>query len=266
MIILPRKKATLFIKLSMLGAISALSLQANASDAVGPGDSDSKWVLGASVDAFNNPYSGEGSEAWLSPNLRYNGERFFINNGSLNLHIAKSNDFSAGLKVALDSSFLSDRDDYKGNKKLAGLTERKETVLGGIYVNHDTDLGRLSFSALTDLGNEHDGQIAGLKYIFDLNAGNWNINPELGVEWLSADYVDHHVGVSRSEATNSRSVYQGKDTVNAFVGIRARYQVTENWDINVRTGVSKLGSGIEESPIIDDDMLYQASFGVNYNF
>lgn len=263
---LPIKKSTLFITLSILGATNALSLQANASDAIGPGDSDSKWILGVAAGAFNNPFIGEGDDNWLSPTIRYNGERVSVKEGSLNVHITKSNGFSAGLKFSLDGGFLSDSENYKDNRKLAGITEREGTVLGGIYVNHDTNLGRLSFNTLTDIGSEHDGRVALLKYTFDLNAGNWNINPELGAEWASADYVNHYVGVSESEATSSRPQFIADDTITMFAGVRVRYEFTENWDIDIRTGVSKLGSEFEGSPIVENDLLYQASFGINYNF
>jgi len=259
-------KIRLFINLSMLGVSSALSLQANASDAVGPGDSDSKWVVGAGVVGINNPYSGEGSEAGIIPTLNYNGDRFFIKDGSLNLHLAKSHNFSGGLKVTLDGSFLSDDSDYKDNEKLAGITERDVTVLGGFYVNHDTDMGRLSFSALTDLGDEHGGQTAALKYTFDLHAGNWNINPVLGVQWMSDEVVNHHAGVSANEATTTRAEYHGDATLNAFAGIRARYEITDHWDVNLATGITKLGSEITKSSIVEDDTVSQASLSINYNF
>ncbi|GHA03108.1 hypothetical protein GCM10008090_10080 [Arenicella chitinivorans] len=252
--------------LSTFSAASAFSLPSNAGDAIGPGDSNSKWVVGATLGAFSNPYSGEDDDAWISPNLRYNGERIFYQDGSLNVHITRSNGFSAGLKFALDAGFLLDSDDYKKNEKLAGLNERDGTILGGIYVNHDTDLGRLSFNVLTDAGNEHDGRSALIKYTFDLKAGDWNINPELGAQWLSADYVNHYVGVSESEATTTRPEFSADDTFVAFAGIRARYEFTENWDINVETGVSKLGSEFKDSPILDEDVVYQASIGINYNF
>lgn len=258
MTILSRKKISLFINLSILGATSALPLHANASDAIGPGDSDSKWILGMAAGVYNNPYIGEGSEAFISPTINYNGERFFIKDGSLNLHIAKSNGFSGGLTATLDAGFLSDYDNYNRNDQLSGLAERDATVLGGVYVNHDTDLGRLSFRVLTDLGDKHDGQVANLKYTFDLKAGDWNINPVLGIEWLSDEVVNHHVGVFNYS--------HGKSSTNAFAGVRARYDVTENWDLELKTGVTKLGSGINNSSIIDDDMVYQASVGINYNF
>ena len=261
------KKTKGLIKLSLLAsAASILSSQAIASDAIGPGDSGSKWVLGASLDVYNNPYSGEDNTAEITPNIKYNGERFFIKDGTLNLHLTETHGFSGGLKLALDGGFLSEHRDYEDNEKLAGLTEREGTILGGIYMNHDTGLGRLNFSALTDLGDEHDGQAAKLKYTFDLKAGNWNINPVLGVEWLSDELVNHYTGVSANEVTASRAVFSGKETVNVFAGIRARYEITDKWDVNVATGAVKLGSEITDSPIVEDDVVYQASLGFNYNF
>lgn len=263
---LSSNKVALLINLSLLGATAALPTLVNASDAIGPGDSDSTWILGATGGAFNNPYVGGDNETGIAPNIRYNGERFFIKDASLNLHITKILGFSSGLTLALDGGFLSDRDNYDDNEKLAGINERDATLLGGIYVNHDTELGRLSFSALSDVGDEHDGRIANLEYTFDMQAGDWNINPVLGVEWLSEKYVDHYFGVSANEATSTRAQYRGESTTNAFAGIRARYDVTENWDLNLRTGVTKLGSGITNSSIVDDDLVYQASIGINYNF
>jgi outer membrane protein len=266
MSILSIKEVTLLIKLSILGASSSLSLQANASDAIGPGDSHNKWVVGMNIGAINNPYLDESVEGFIAPSIRYNGERFFIKDDSLNVHLAKSHGFSGGLTVSLDAGFLSDDDFYEDNEKLAGIRERDATALGGIYINHDTELGRLSFNALSDIANEHDGKIAHLKYTFDLKLGHWNINPELGVLWASDEYVNHHAGVSVSEATSSLIQYNGKATTNAFAGIRARYDITEKWDINLKTGVTKLGSGFTDSSIIDDDLVYQASVGINYNF
>lgn len=266
MSILSTKKVSLFINLSLLGAASVLSLQANASDGIGPGDSDSKWVVGMAVAAFTNPYSDESTETFISPTIRYNGERFFINDDSIGLHLAKSHGFSVGLTAALDAGFLIDESFYKDNKKLMDLNKRDGTILGGAYINHDSSLGRLSFRALTDLADKHDGQAASLKYTFDLKAGNWNINPVLGVQWLSSDYVNHHVGISTDESTASRYQYSGENTTNTFAGIRARYDITENWDVNLQTGVTKLGNGFSYSTIIDDDTVYQASVGINYNF
>lgn len=261
-----RKKANLYTHASLLVTTGILTFQASANDAIGPGDSDSKWVVGANIGVINNPYVGGSAEEFVSPTIRYNGDRFFIKDESLNFHLAKSHGFSGGLTVALDAGFLVDNEFYDDNESLDGIRERDFAIMGGAYLNHDSALGRLTLSTLSDISNEHDGQVASLQYTFDLKAGDWNINPVVGVQWSSDEYVNHHAGVSADEATASRSQYKGESTVSTFAGVRARYEMTEKWDINLETGAVKLGSGFTDSSIIDDDMIYQASVGFNYNF
>ena len=247
-----------------------------ASDAIGPGDSDSRWVLGGGVVTFNNIYVGESDMTVLFPNIIYNGERFFIKDGTANLALIQLGAFSTGLIVSPDASFLSDEDEYDDNARLAGLNERDGTLEGGFYVNHTTDLGRLKFVLLTDLGSEHDGQTATLQYTFDFKYGEWFINPVVGVSWISDKKVNHYYGVSAAEAipavgvfpvpTFVRAEYDGDSAFNAFAGIRARYELTEHWDVNTQAGVTSLGSGIRDSSIVDDDYIYHASVAVSYNF
>ena len=254
-----------------IAAISAAAAS-YASDAIGPGDSDSLWIVGGGAITFNNIYVGEGNETVLFPNIAYNGERFFVKDGTLNLSVMQLNEFSAGLIVSPDAGFLSDEDEYEDNAKLAGLNERDATLEGGFYINHTTDLGRLTFILLTDLGSEHDGQTAGLKYTFDLQYAGWFVNPVIGFHWISDKKVDHYYGVSAAEATplNTggfvRTAYDGDSAFVVFAGLRARYELTEHWDINITSGVSRLGDGIKDSSIVDDDYVYHASAAVSYNF
>jgi len=237
-----------------------------ASDAIGPGDSDSRWVLGASAVSFNNIYEGEGSEGFIFPNARYNGDRVFIQHGSINLSLGQVDNFSGGLTIRGDGGYLGDSSDYRDNKKLAGLEERKHTLEGGFYLNHTTDLGRLNFIFMDDLGGKHHGQSAAASYTFDLKAGDWNINPTVGAEWISADKVNHYYGVSAAESTATRAIYKGDSATNLFASIRGRYEFTEHWDVELSTGVRYLSSTISDSSIVDADYVYYSSAAVNYNF
>ncbi|MFK7729993.1 MAG: MipA/OmpV family protein [Pseudomonadales bacterium] len=253
-------------KLALAAIAMGITNSALASDAIGPGDSDSKWILGASTVVVNNIYADEDGLGFLFPNLVYNGDRFFLKNGSLNLHAAQLNDFSFGLTLGVDAGFLSDDDEYRDNTKLAGLIERDEILVGGVYINHTTDQGRLNLTMLGDLGEDRDGYEATLSYTFDLKYGNWNVNPVVGVNWLSDNNVNHAFGVSASEATATRAVYEGGSATNLFAGVRARRAINEHWDLELKTGVSKLGSSIGDSTIVDDDEVYHAGVSVNYNF
>jgi hypothetical protein len=139
-------------------------------------------------------------------------------------------------------------------------------IEGGFYVNHTTDLGRFRFSLLTDMGSEHDGQRATASYTFDLHAGNWNINPSIGAQWMSSGIVDHYYGVSSIESTTTRAAYKGSSAVNLFAGVRAKYEISDRWDFNASTGFTRLNDNITSSSIVDDDYGYHGNLSMNYKF
>lgn len=250
----------------VLAATLGTAMTVSASDAIGPGDSETKWILGASTVVLNNIYADEDGLGFLFPNVVYNGDRVFFKDGTLNLHATELNDFSFGLTLGVDAGFLSDEDEYRDNTKLVGLTERDAILVGGVYVNHTTDKGRLNLTMLGDLEDDRDGYEATLSYTFDLKYGNWNVNPVVGINWLSDENVNHAFGVSASEATATRAVYRGGSATNVFAGVRARRMISEHWDVELETGIAKLGSSIGDSTIVDDDEVYHAGISVNYNF
>lgn len=247
-------------------SVATFTMSIQASDAIGPGDSDSKWIVGASVVGLNNIYAGEGGLAYVFPNIVYNGDRFFIKNGAMNLFVAEVNGFSGGLTLGLDGSYLSDEDEYEDTDELNGLIERDATVEGGFYLNHTTEMGRLKLTVLTDLADEHDGETVSLGYTFDLNAGGWAINPVVSLRWMSQGKVNHHFGVSASEATATRAVYDTDSALNVYAGVRGRYEFSENWDVSLETGVTYLDSTIRDSSIVEDDSIFHAGITVSYNF
>ena len=95
------------MKLKLLAATilcTGLTGQTFASDAIGPGDSESKWILGGSVFSLTNPYRGEDNIGGFSPTIEYNGKRFFLKNGSLNYSVFQTGDFSFGATADLVGS------------------------------------------------------------------------------------------------------------------------------------------------------------------
>ncbi len=235
-------------------------------DAIGPGDKDSRWIVGGGAFTATNIYAGEDSESEFLPRVVFNGERLFVKDGLINYSINEWDQVSAGVTVSLAPGFLSDSDEYRSNPELAGLEERDEAVEGGFYVYHTTDMGRMRFSFLSDISNEHDGHTADLNYTFDLKSGDWYINPMVGLNWISSDKVDHLFGVSSAEETATRLSYEGDSTVNVYTGVRGRYEFSNNWDVNLQAGVTHNGSGISDSSIVDEDKSYYGAATFNYSF
>lgn len=246
---------------------NALVLQASAeSDAIGPGDSDAKWVLGVGSAISNNIYADEDNLGVIYPKVEYRGERLFFKDGELGFTVYRHGNFSTGVLLTPDYSFLSDRGEYRSNDMLRGLEERDGTIEGGAYVFHTTDYGRTELRVFTDIANEHKGQTASLSYTADLSYGDWYINPYIGAVWASSDKVDHYYGVSAAEANIHRSAYNGSATTSAFAGVRARYAFNEHWDMELNAGATRFGSGITDSSIVDEKTAYHAGVSVNYNF
>lgn len=255
--------------LAKFGTIAGCLLLAGtieASDAVDPGQADNKWVVGIAAGAINNPYAGEDNEGLIIPRVYYNGDRFFFNDKGIGLNLFTRQELSGGLIIRGDGSFLHDAKEFRDNEKLAGLRERDIAIEGGFYINHTTDMGRLRFTALSDISNTHKGHTLGLEYILDMEYGDWHINPYVGVDWVSEDKVDHHFGVRSNEVTASRALYKADDSINFNTGVSGRYSFNKNWDFTFNTGYGRAGSGVTDSPIVEDKNIYFGTLGVNYNF
>lgn len=236
------------------------------SDAASPGDSDSKWVVGGYIGGMTNPYADEDSLGFLTPNIEYRGETFFIGDGELGVTLYRTHGFSFGAVLTGQYSYLSDKDEYDDNEKLDGLEERDGTLDAGLYATYTNEMGRLKLTVLDEITGEHGGQSADLHYTFDFKYSDWNINPTVGATWASAESVDHFYGVSNQEANGHRDAYKGKSALNWYAGIRGRYEITENWDVDLNAAYVFLGDGIKDSSIVDEDGLFISSVGVNYNF
>ncbi len=250
----------------LLTALASFNAMAAEGDAFAPGDSDSKWVVGGHVGSYNNPLAGEDTEYFIAPNIEYRGEKFFVKDGEVAYSLYSNSGFSAGAVLTANGSLLSDKSDYKNNEKLAGLEERDGTLDVGVYFMHTTEMGRLKVTLLDEITGEHGGQSADAHYTFDYKVSGWNVNPYLGANWNSSDTVDHFYGVSDSEANANRAAYKGDSAVNLYTGVRGRYEITKNWDVNVGAAYVHLGEGIRDSSIVEDDYIVVSHVGVNYNF
>ena len=237
------------------------------SDAIRPGDSNSKWVLGLGAAVAENPYINEDSEeAFAFPIIEYRGEKFFVKDGEIGYNLVRKNGFGVGLLVTGRDTYLSYDDNYDDNEQLAGVEEREVTADAGIYMLHTSELGQFKMRLLDEVSGEHSGYSADASYTFDLKWNQWRINPAVGLVWESDASVDHFFGVSEQEANQNLKAYKGESATTWFTGIRGRYALTKYWDVDLSAYYVRMGSGITDSSLIEENQLYATSIGVNYNF
>ena len=68
------------------------------------------------------------------------------------------------------------------------------------------------------------------------------------------------------EAKRIRAAYQGKSTVNAELALRGMYLFNARHSVFVDVGVTRLGSGIKESPLVDSSTENRVFMGYLYRF
>jgi outer membrane protein len=146
---------------------------------------------------------------------------------------------------------------------LNGMQDRNGAFWYGPALAWRTGFGTLSGDFLAG-GNK--GEMANIDFGKSFDYGNFSFEPHAGVEWLSSKYVDYYYGVRQSEVRAGRPAYTGKSTWDMSVGTRVDYRFTRHQGVIFDIGVSHLGSGITDSPLVGKRVIPQLKIGYLYQF
>ena len=249
---------------------SADSLADDHSVAAGPGNNGftltsdapniTQWGLGAGVAYEESPYKGDGSQFSPIPVVYFEDKWIRFLGTTLDIKAGQWDGFQLSLRgrYALGEG-------YKGSDApiLNDMQTRDGAVWLGPAMAWDTEYGRLSGDFLT-AGNK--GLKAHLEFGKSFGFGQFSVEPHIGAEWLNSDNVDYYYGVRQSEARPGRSQYNGKSTYNVSAGARVDYQLSPRQRISLDMGVTRLGSGITDSPLVGRTYTPQARLGYLYQF
>lgn len=71
-------------------------------------------------------------------------------------------------------------------------------------------------------------------------------------------------GATAGEALATRPQHEGRSTVNTELALRTRCMLSSQSAVAFDTGVTKLGSGISDSPLVDRSTTARVSVGYLY--
>lgn len=201
------------------------------------------------------------------PMIEYENDYFKIGIPSLDMKLPwiSSETLSFGLSVDL----LGGEGGYKPSDAaiLSGMAERKSGIMAGATMDWRTDVVDLSFKAMTDVGGDSKGSSVKLEasHMFFLGE-RFTVSPKIGAVWLDDKSVDYYYGVRANEATATRAAFQGKSTVNIEAGMTFGYMLAKNQMLMLDVNVTKLGSGITDSPIVVNKNLTTVGLGYMFRF
>jgi len=218
------------------------------------------WGLGVGVGIGESPYKGYGSQVDPLPLVYFDDKWIHVFGTTVDLKIGSWSGVSVTLRGKYDIG-----DGYKQSDApiLNGMEDRNGAFWYGPALSWRTAFGTLSGDYLLG-GNK--GERAGLDYSKSFDLGHFSITPHVGVDWLSSKYVNYYYGVRPNEARPGRPAYAGTANWDTSLGTRVDYDLTKHQQLLLDVGVSHLGSGITDSPLVGKRFIPEVKFGYMYQF
>ncbi|WP_185960669.1 MipA/OmpV family protein [Aliidiomarina halalkaliphila] len=227
-----------------------LSMVSHADDDVQQGP-PLGWSFGAAVISNDLSYRGVDSDVIVVPAVGYEGEDYFIRGLSVGRHLYRDRAQQLWTTVNLDLSRFKPSE--SSDVQMQQLDSRKISANWGLGYRYTPNRWvNLTFTVNTDVSGRHNGQRAQAQYALPLNRPMqaWQISPQIGVNYMSKDYVNYYFGVSEVEAIGSGiSEYRGDHSVNPFVGVSGYQYFSERLSMAAGYQYSRTASGIANSPM-----------------
>ncbi len=220
--------------------------------------------VGVGVIARSSPYLGtDGGVFQPIPAISFNAGPIQLLGPNLRAGLVGDD----RLRLAATASYRIGFYDEDDSPALAGLGDRKDTLMAGLAV-----VAELPGLVDLELGYEHDvlDQIGGGEAQFGVSRsfpwGFAQLRPRVQLNWTSAELSNYDWGVPPEAATAARPAYEVEDTMNVEIGVASFLELSEDWRVILDVSVEVLDSAIRGSPIVEDDYVLKGFFAITYVF
>jgi outer membrane protein len=257
----------IFIGFALLAAaaaaVPAMAQTAGAADdAAAQNSSASHWGLGLAASVERSPYRDYGNKTRVLPLITYDGPRFRLQGTTADLKLGSLSSVDFSLRAKYSGEGYSSGD----AAILNGMEDRKSSFWAGGAAIWRSPLARISLEWLGDVSGNSSGQTLRLGAERGFSFGKARLTPHLGASWLSSNYTDYYYGVRQSEATSARRAYSAGSTVNLTAGLRVDYALTASQSLIMDASVTRYGSAISDSPLVDRSSSPALRLGYLYKF
>lgn len=220
--------------------------------------------IGATASVAQRPFIGVNDQSTTLPYFSLNLGDFKIE--GLDASYDLINNPKLRVNFLASPRFYERRDSFADNGELSGIKSTSATYFLGVSSQFRKASNALTLQLLKD-PQESNGVEALVQYAFALALGeNFRLIPSVGLAWQDAQLVDHFYGVSTSEASTGRASYKGNPSLNFNVTVNALWSLTSQLSLLGQLKYEKLGDGITDSSIVDEDSVAFLTIGSVYRF
>ena len=249
----------------LLGTLAVLVCFGAAADDREGGEDDGLpvyFAAGALASIETSLYRGGEDRVVLLPLAIAQLGPVYLRGPSLGLYVYARDGLTVATGVSLD---LTDRD--RGDSpQLADMAELDRPVLGEIEASYGADWGGVSVSLAADISGAHEGWMARLAWRGSHALGRFEIAPEVGVEWQSAEVNRYYYGVSAADVTAARPLYRPDGGLRVDVGATVAFTLAERHTLRLQAAVELVPDEVSESPIVEGDTVGRVAVGYVFRF
>jgi MipA family protein len=188
---------------------------------------------------------------------------FFVNLYRAGTYVWGSEDKKEGISFSIEPRLGFHASD---GAKLAGMSTRRGSLSGGLTFDRQGDLGALSLGYFSDLSNaSRGGYVDGLFNRPLISDGRWDVSGTIELSRLDSKVVNYYFGVTPSEVTAARALYQPGATTNVTLWITGQHKFTKQYAFMFGANVTRLGSAAAHSPIVERRLAPLVYLGLGIN-
>jgi outer membrane protein len=285
-----------FLWMMLLGLLSVLHPLAFAGQEDVYVETDQWHVsLAAGYGQKSNPLvGGDDLPLVLLPEVAYYGESFYFDNGDLGFTLNETDDYSFGVLTRFNIerayfSFLHPSNILFGQSiasptdsgevcntcgetpvsipTIDDLAKRKFAIDAGFQLNIPIgDFAMIRAELMQDVSGVYKGENALIELLSQHQFGLLRLAATLGLQFKSADLVDYYYGINASDNVHQAFFYKGRNSIEPYFKISLTYPISPKWNFVALGRWSKLGSGMTNSPVVEENTASTLYAGVSYAF
>ncbi|SYZ51362.1 MltA-interacting protein [Xanthomonas arboricola pv. juglandis] len=221
-----------------------------------------RWSAGIGAVVLDQPYRDFDREIFPLPIISYESKWISATVPVLDFKFFSTDNLSLRARVRLSG------DGYNADDSpfMTGMDDRSRSLWAGGALIWKTELANLSAEVLADTMGNSKGARAKVQIDRRFSAGKFGLTPRLAAEWVDDKFVDYYYGVRQSEALAGRPFYEGTATTNIQFGLRMDYLPSRHHAMFIDLGATRVGSTIEDSPLVDKTTSTTIALGYAYRF
>jgi outer membrane protein len=198
----------------------------------------------------------------LVPLYLYNGKYVFFRGTAGGIHLFDNEK----VELNLFGRYRFQKLDPDRNAFFDGMTERKQTLDGGVELRLHGRWGSFNANYLTDTLNRHKGQSAEVSYRYTFDRGRFSFSPFISWGWNDAKLTNYYFGVSEDEAREDRPAYTPGESQWVGFGMNTTWWVSDRIQFFGNIGFGGIDTVVSDSPLVAEDTQSAFFAGGTYIF